>query len=134
MRGKTLKIFAWFIIILFLMFAFPLQVITMSPYPKLIPYIIFFILLLITSDRSSTLKINKNLGFNGVELFILLYFFLFIIHSTYQIILGISNLPDLSKASHIYFVCDPTPDGERGWSPNVSTFIFLDICLLNNII
>ena len=77
----------------FLMFAFPIQVLTMSPYPSLIPYLFLLIPCYFVFRNGFKVRLNKYLRFSGINLFLFFYFLLFFLHSTYQMILGFGSVP-----------------------------------------
>ena len=92
---KSLKTLLCVMIIIFTCFAFPLQVLTMSPLPSLIPYIFFSLLIMLALfGKESSYILQWNLQ-NIIEVEITLFFILVNVSTFLQLYLGLINFNDL---------------------------------------
>jgi len=92
--------FLCFNIIIFLALSFPLQVIMMNPWPSTLPYF-FFILLFLLSFNKLKLSINW-FSWNRIDLVVVVFIFLVLLHSFWQLIFGIISISESLKTIFIY--------------------------------
>lgn len=81
----TIKKFTWFIAVLFLVIAFPIQVYTASPLPSLIPYLIIFLLYGIIIVCTKKIPINIR-PLTKMNLFVIFYVIYFLINIFFEFI------------------------------------------------
>ena len=89
------------LVIVFLMLSYPLQVLTMSPLPSLIPYLLFCIIFVLHSidsdlDRKSFV-FNKN-----INMMLFIYIILFVIHFFWKLLFGVVTLKILISSIVLY--------------------------------
>ena len=91
----SLKILLCVMIITFTCFAFPLQVLTISPLPSLLPYVVFSLLIMLSLfGKENSYFLQWNLQ-NKIEILITLFFILVNVSTFLQLYLGLINFNDL---------------------------------------
>lgn len=103
-RFVTIKALFWFCAIVLLVLSFPLQVLTNSPYPALLPYFVIAPVVLpgflFSGGRTSTdtfLSKNRN-----VNLMVRVYFFLVLFHTTWQTVFQMIGLNEAVSVLVVY--------------------------------
>lgn len=102
MRIATIKSVIWFLIIMLIAFAFPLQVLLLSPLPSLFPYLLVMLILILdvfTGSRFFSWNIKKPL-----DLFITIYVILVLFQTSWQTIFGFVSLDACIRAIVIYLL------------------------------
>jgi len=94
LKISSLKSYLWMLVIIFLMFSFPLQVITMSPLPALIPYL-FVLLILAINTLDSNIYHRPLLSNKNIKIILIAYSFLFCIHAIWKMIFNFITLEGL---------------------------------------
>lgn len=95
----------WFFVFLLLILALPLQVISQSPYPALLPYFfISFILLLNFKKKESDHHLSFNREQKKIKLFVFFFIVFVFFHFIGQLIFNATNLFDLLSTLIIYIL------------------------------
>jgi hypothetical protein len=105
-RPTLVKSLLWFIAILLLVFSFPLQVYTMSPYPSLLPYLLisFIILLTLFCPRTGMPNgINRRQNRN-INFMVVIYVFILLFNTTWQTVFGVISSYEGISALVIYLL------------------------------
>jgi hypothetical protein len=100
------KSLLWFIAIIFLVFSFPLQVYTMSPYPSLLPYLIISLIVLLTLFRPGTGMTNGiNICQNHkINFMVFGYVIILLLNTTWQTAFGVISAYEGISALVIYLL------------------------------
>lgn len=91
----NLKFNTWTWVIVFIGFAFPIQVILNNELFGLTGYVLFFLLVMVKL-YSSSLRF-RVLGFNAVDFGVFYYVLHFAAHAIYQLFFGIVSISDLIR-------------------------------------
>ena len=98
----NLKFNTWTWVIVFIGFAFPIQVILNNELFGLTGYVLFFLLVMVKL-YSSSLRF-RVLGFNAVDFGVFYYVLHFAAHAIYQLFFGIVSISDLIRQMMIYLL------------------------------
>ncbi len=96
----------WFCTILLLAFSFPLQVLTMSPYPSLLPYFLILVILLLnfSSNNYQISNLLNNCENKKTTKIVSLYILLLLLNTGWQTAFGVISLYEGATALVIYLL------------------------------
>lgn len=96
----------WVSVVLFLVLSFPIQVYLKSPFPSIVPYLIFAFafLLSLLNQRVGILSVSTSGRRGGIALMIHLYLLLLLINTGWQVAWSVITLPEGVSAFVIYLL------------------------------
>jgi hypothetical protein len=105
-RLPKLKNVLWFCAVLLVALSFPIQVITGSPYPSLLPYVIIGGILVLRSLSPGRLNGSRRTGsrFSNISGMVTLYLFLVLLDTGWQASLGVIGIYETLTALTIYLL------------------------------
>lgn len=101
---SSFKCLLWALVIIIAAMGFPLQVLTGNPYPSLLPYVLIFIIYVLTIFQRRKIGWPRNILIpkNYVGLMISVYMLLVIFHTIIQLFFGLISIFEVVSSFTIY--------------------------------
>lgn len=106
-RLATLKSLLWFIAILLMVLSFPLQVYAKNPYPSLLPYAVFGVIVTLNSffpRRTLPPAVTQAPRHSSIDQMVSAYVFLVLLNTGWQAALGVISFSETGNALVVYLL------------------------------